>query len=304
MIIKRGSKGQDVIELQKALIALGFNVGSVDGDFGPATELQVEKFQESQDLLPDGLVGSATVKELNELLLKQGDKKLLFELGDYPDPDETFVKLPWVKVSADQVPGSQGYSYFRLRKDAASAYNDFRQEVLSLGGVITSAGAKRPLSDSKRSKSRSQKSMHYVGLAFDMALDSAMNNPNKDRYVIEETEDRRWNVWCKTENVNVPIRTVEGYTYHHTRQIVESRMFSITELAKKHGFEPIRARRYFMAGGHYTGAEWWHFQWEKGLVRGESTFGGELLKLYSIGECKKFRPWEQTKNCTFGVDWF
>lgn len=304
MIIKRGSKGQDVTELQKALNALGFNTGNIDGHFGPATKLQVERFQESRELLPDGIVGPGTLKDLNESLEEQGEESLLFEIGDAPDPEETFIKFPWVRVEADQVPASQGYSYFRLRKDAAEAYSNFREEVLSLGGVITSAGAKRSLSDSKKSKSRSQKSMHYVGLAFDMALDSAMNNPKKDRYVIEESEGRLWNVWCKTDNESVPVRVIEGYTYHHTRQLVECRMFSITEIAKKHGFQPIGARRYFKAGGHFAGAEWWHFQWERALTKGKSTFGGELLKLYSLDECRAFAPWEQSKNCTFGVDWF
>ena len=65
-----------------------------------------------------------------------------FELGDYPDPEEPSNKMSWTKVEADQIDGSKGYSYFRLREDAAKAYNALRYEVLSLGGVITSAGAK------------------------------------------------------------------------------------------------------------------------------------------------------------------
>lgn len=302
MIIKRGSKGQDVIELQKALSALGFNTGNIDGQFGPATELQVERFQESRELLPDGIVGKGTLRQINEALVAVGESDLKFKIGDHPDPEEPAKRMKWVKVDADKV--GDGYNRFYLREDVAEAFNAFRADVLALGGVVSSAGAKRPLKDSKRSKSRSIKSLHYTGLAFDMALSSGMNNPDKDRYVIEEVGDRRWNVWCKTDNEDVPLRKVEGYMYHHTRKIVEARMFSITELAEKHGFKTIRARRYFMAGGHYAGAEWWHFQWEKGLTPGVSTFGGELMKIYTLEECRKFAPWEDTKHCVWKESWW
>ena len=38
MILKKGSKGTDVKELQRALKELGYNVGVADGDFGSATQ--------------------------------------------------------------------------------------------------------------------------------------------------------------------------------------------------------------------------------------------------------------------------
>lgn len=304
MIIKRGSKGQDVIELQQALKALGYNVGRADGIFGQGTEIQVEKFQESVELHPDGLVGKGTLKEINEALEAAGHSDLKFEIGDYPDPQEHSPKLKWVKVEADQVKGSQGYSYFRLREDASEAYNALRADVLALGGVITSAGAKRPLTDSKKMASRSTKSLHYTGLAFDMALDSGMNNPKKERFVIEEDGDRGWNVWCRTKNESVDIRKLMGYTYNNTRVIVEDRFFSFTELARKHGFEPIKCRRSFKNGGSYLGAEWWHFQFEKALEPGKSTFGGELVKMYTLDECKAFGPWNDVKYCVWKESWF
>jgi len=302
MILKKGSKGEDVKELQRALKTLGYNVGVTDGIFGTATDIQVEKFQESVELHPDGIVGKSTLKQINEALDEAGESDLKFKIGDHPDPEEPNDRMKWVKVDADKV--KDGYNRFYLREDVAEAFNAFRADVLALGGVVTSAGARRPLSDSKRSKSRSIKSLHYTGLAFDMAVSSGMNNPDKDRYVIEDVGDRRWNIWCKTDNEEVPTRKVEGYTYHHTRKIVEDRMFSITEIAEKHGFKPIRARRYFMAGGHYAGAEWWHFQWEKGLTPGVSTFGGELVKIYTLDECRKFAPWEDTKHCIWKESWW
>ena len=305
MIIKKGSRGLDVTELQEALNALGYNCGTADGIFGAGTELQVEKLQEATHTHPDGIVGKGTMREINGLLEKEGHSDLKFELGDHPDPEEPSHKLKWVKVDADKVPGSQGYSHFRLREDAAEAYNALREEVLGLGGVITSAGAKRPLTDSKKAASRSSKSLHYTGLALDMALDSGMNNPKKERFVIEQSGGgNEWTVWCRTENENVPVKKVHAYTYNHTRVVVEDRLINFTELANKHGFKGISARRYFLAGGNYLGAEWWHFQYEKALEPGKSTFGGELAKIYSLDECKKFAPWNDVKYCVWQESWF
>lgn len=304
MILKNGSKSKDVTQLQRALKGLGFNPGVADGDFGPATELQVEKFQEYVEIHADGIVGKETLRILNERLKDKNLSSLCFKMGEDLDPPNPARKHKWTRVEADQIEGSKGYDRFYLRDDAAAAYNALREEVLALGGVITSAGARRRLTSSKRSKSRSTKSMHYVGLAFDMALDSGMENPKKERYAIESIGNREWNVWCKTDNPNVPVREIQAFTYRCTKVPVVGRYFSFTDLAKKHGFRPIKARRWFMNGGKYTGAEWWHFQYEAALKEGVSRFGVELQRIYDLSECKRFEHWDNSKNCIFGVDWF
>ena len=63
MIIKNGSRGEDVKELQRALKVLGYNVGVSDGIFGTATEVQVEKFQESVELHQMESLGRAHSKK-------------------------------------------------------------------------------------------------------------------------------------------------------------------------------------------------------------------------------------------------
>ena len=68
MILKKGHKNDDVAELQKALNALRFNCGIADGIFGPATEHQVELFQESVKIHADGIVGRNTLKNINYYL--------------------------------------------------------------------------------------------------------------------------------------------------------------------------------------------------------------------------------------------
>jgi peptidoglycan L-alanyl-D-glutamate endopeptidase CwlK len=58
--LQKGSTGPDVVELQKALVARGFNPGAADGDFGPGTEAAVMAFQRSEGLFADGVVGPRT----------------------------------------------------------------------------------------------------------------------------------------------------------------------------------------------------------------------------------------------------
>jgi peptidoglycan hydrolase-like protein with peptidoglycan-binding domain len=59
MLLRRGSKGLDVVEVQKALNALR-NRLVVDGDYGPATEEAVKELQREHGLAVDGIVGSQT----------------------------------------------------------------------------------------------------------------------------------------------------------------------------------------------------------------------------------------------------
>lgn len=58
--VKMGSKGQDVIILQKELNAASFNCGVVDGDFGKKTDKAVRGFQQACGLVSDGIVGKMT----------------------------------------------------------------------------------------------------------------------------------------------------------------------------------------------------------------------------------------------------
>lgn len=63
-VLKAGSKGQAVKDLQSRLNALIHAGLTVDGDFGPATEGAVKLFQRDRGLTPDGIVGPKTKAEL------------------------------------------------------------------------------------------------------------------------------------------------------------------------------------------------------------------------------------------------
>ncbi len=63
-ILKRGSRGEAVRQVQKRLIELGYLNGSADGIFGPMTEAAVRAFQRKAGIVVDGLVGSQTIAKL------------------------------------------------------------------------------------------------------------------------------------------------------------------------------------------------------------------------------------------------
>ncbi len=62
-IVSFGSSGVVVRVLQRLLISHGYGM-KVDGVFGPFTETAVKAFQNQRDLLPDGVVGQRTWREL------------------------------------------------------------------------------------------------------------------------------------------------------------------------------------------------------------------------------------------------
>lgn len=62
-ILRRGSRGGAVADLQELLRAAGMSL-TIDGDFGPATDTMVRHFQASKGLVADGIVGAKTWKAL------------------------------------------------------------------------------------------------------------------------------------------------------------------------------------------------------------------------------------------------
>ena len=90
-VLKRGAKGPKVKKLQYDL-----GVQPADGDFGPATEKAVKKFQKLYQLKPDGMVGPNTQKMIN--------KTVSISLKDKPEyhksvPNSDFGALSAFRVS-------------------------------------------------------------------------------------------------------------------------------------------------------------------------------------------------------------
>jgi peptidoglycan hydrolase-like protein with peptidoglycan-binding domain len=58
--LRRGDSGEWVEYLQRLLVNAGYSPGTIDGEFGDATEQAVVSVQSSYGLTADGVVGPAT----------------------------------------------------------------------------------------------------------------------------------------------------------------------------------------------------------------------------------------------------
>ncbi len=66
--VKKGSKGEDVKNLQLFLIHNEYLTGKADGVFGAMTEAAVKKFQTEYKLTVDGIVAGKTRTTINEII--------------------------------------------------------------------------------------------------------------------------------------------------------------------------------------------------------------------------------------------
>ena len=67
-VLRKGSRGPFVLELQLNLIALGFGPRQADGEFGDRTEAAVKRFQRSAGLKDDGWAGPRTLEAIGKAL--------------------------------------------------------------------------------------------------------------------------------------------------------------------------------------------------------------------------------------------
>src|SRR4051812_22956098 len=65
-VLRPGSSGDAVRQLQVALQGLGYNPGAIDGQFGSRTEAAVKAFQRAQGIAVDGVVGDITWLNIDE----------------------------------------------------------------------------------------------------------------------------------------------------------------------------------------------------------------------------------------------
>jgi hypothetical protein len=203
------------------------------------------------------------------------------------------------KLPADQY--GKGYPHHRLREDVAVWYLEAYGVLRAAGGILTSSGSKRNL-QAHVSRGRSATSMHYLGRAFDLYLYSGMQDPATDPYVIIPRSRGRWRVYARAECGQE--MTLSGWKWRKGKRPlirkVTDRFVDLTALLRCYGFHGISRRSGYRH--HYGCTEWWHFQHTVGLKRKQTTFGSELLKVYSEDVLRHTPPW-RSRDLVYGVDW-
>ena len=97
-VLRKGTLGREVEELQKHLVSAGFET-DVDGDFGGGTELVVKNFQTSRGLKADGVVGGDTAAALNGGMANEAPAS-----GAAPAVEAPTVEAPTVEAPAVEAP--------------------------------------------------------------------------------------------------------------------------------------------------------------------------------------------------------
>jgi hypothetical protein len=305
MLIKLGKRSERVMSIQKILRFLGYRAQmgtvavpqflpiKVDGYFGPETEAAVIDFQEDENLHSDGIVGPNTMAALEASFSRR-----MLELNS-PGVDVT-MGMP-DRLTIERLPADvfgESYDQVSLRSDISPAYRAVYEAVHRNGGILAITGGLRSLG-STASAFRSALSFHYLGRAFDLFIYGGMTDPRTDPYVIVcGDQQRSFRVYARCVDVGgslareMTLRRVVTYQDRRGNGEVGGRFLDLTELLAKHGFQPVKALRRFEEGGRIGYAKWWHFQNEAGLIPGVSTFGGELLKLYSFETLENTAPWK------------
>ena len=109
-ILKIGSRGTAVMEIQALLNKLGYDVGMVDGIYGPKTAEAVKKFQRFFGLSPTGVVNDDTYKLMNSFLIgydtyriRQGDTLYIIARRYYTTVQSIITANPKINPNNLQV---------------------------------------------------------------------------------------------------------------------------------------------------------------------------------------------------------
>ncbi len=122
--LRPGDSGQQVSQLQEALVQLGYLSGKPDGKYGAKTEEAVKAFQKANGLKVDGLAGIATQK-----LLFGGNAKAAS--GKSASATAT-LKVAEAKATATPKPGTASSGSLR-QGDSGEEVRELQRKLIQLG---------------------------------------------------------------------------------------------------------------------------------------------------------------------------
>lgn len=290
---------------------------TTDGYYGEKTERVIFDFQKNLGLYSDGIIGPATMKALEDAYMQR-----VLELDGAGVDLMADTAYHFKRVDSD--PYDHTPNHILLRFDLAEKLRSIKEELNTQGARLILNNGVRHLDTSMRT-SHSITSLHYLGLAFDLFLYSGMINPEKDPYVVSYDEVAEtfivfarcrddWEISPKnhpSEKIHLPpeIKINTVYTYnglYKKNKAVKGRFINLTHLLSKYNIKGISPRLGFINPQKTTpslmSSEWWHFQCTESLLPEYTTFGTELLKVYSLETLEKTKIWEE-RDRIYGINW-
>ena len=179
-ILRKGSRGKNVEELQKQLIQLEIlpekqpsGKPSADGIFGSGTKAAVVAFQKNNKLSPDGIVGPKTYKSLEQAI----DKKIKSPTTNLDTDDQYFTDLDPTRQGKGEITFEKNWTDIidstkrvdickapEFANKCASFVNALDPSVSTLGDAWTaygrSQGGKKPTYNVMTKMSPSQKELY------------------------------------------------------------------------------------------------------------------------------------------------
>jgi len=123
-----------ILEIQKNLQSLGFDPGPIDGQWGRKTMEALKAFQQSNDLLADGIFGPATLSKLFPNYVEVKD-----EAPPPPSPEKAVT--PEVTETAPTAPAAQPSEPNPNQQAPLEVFIPWMEEAKKLLGVREASGA-------------------------------------------------------------------------------------------------------------------------------------------------------------------
>jgi len=108
-VLRLGDSGFMVEGLQRKLAALGYHVGTIDGDFGARTRAAVLAFQADNDLITDGIAGEMTFEALGDAAAREvSAKRQVASMADLAKSGSRIADASVKQVAAGAATGIGG----------------------------------------------------------------------------------------------------------------------------------------------------------------------------------------------------
>ncbi len=141
-VLRQGSSGGEVKELQRRLKEWGYYNGAVDGIYGKGTVEAVKKFQKKNGLTADGVAGISTYKALgmnDSVRVLENDRK---QNSNYTSSDlYLLAKCIYAEARGESYTGQVAVGAVILNRVASSKFPN------TVAGVIYQKGAFTAVSD-------------------------------------------------------------------------------------------------------------------------------------------------------------